>query len=150
MMMSWLIASLHLLALPLGLGGVWIRGRALSETPDAAALRRAFAAADAWGAALVVWIVTGAWRTFGDAEKGMTYYFSQPTFHLKLGLVAIVILLELWPMTTLIRWRFALKRGETVATAAAPIIVLIGRVQAAIVLVILFAATALARGAFAR
>jgi putative membrane protein len=150
MILSWLIATLHLLALPLGLGGVWMRERALCAAPDAAALRRAFTAASAWGAAVVVWLVTGVWRAFGDLEKGTTYYLSQPMFHLKLGLVVIVVLLELWPMATLIRWRYEQKRGKTVDATAAPIIVLISRVQAAMVLVITFVATALARGMFAR
>lgn len=150
MIFSWLIATLHLLALPLGLGGVWIRGRALSAAPDTATLRRAFTATSAWGAAVVVWILTGAWRAFGDLEKGTTYYLSQPMFHLKLGLVVIVVLLELWPMATLIRWRFEQKRGKIVDAAAAPIIAFISRVQVAMVLVIIFAATALARGMFAR
>jgi len=150
MILSWLIASLHVLALPLGLGGVWIRWRALSAVPDAAALRRAFTAGSAWGAAVVVWVLTGAWRAFGGLEKGTTYYLSQPMFHLKLGLVVIVVLLEFWPAATLIRWRLEQKRGKAVDAAAAPIIVLISRVQAAMVLVITFVATALARGMFAR
>jgi len=150
MILSWLIASLHLLALPIGLGGVWIRGRALSAAPDAAALRRAFTAGIAWDAAVVVWILTGAWRAFGGLEKGTTYYLSQPMFHLKLGLVVMVVLLEFWPTATLIRWRLEQKRGKTVAAAAAPIIVLISRIQAAMVLATIFVATALARGMFAR
>ena len=150
MIVSWLIATLHLLALPLGLGGLWERGRALRPAPDDAALRRAFAASDAWGAAVVLWILTGAWRAFGGVEKGAAYYLSQPTFHLKLGLFVVVVLLEVWPTAALIRWRFERKRGEAVSAAAAPAIALISRVQAAIVLVIVFAAAALARGMFAR
>lgn len=150
MILSWLIASLHLLALPIGLGGVWIRGRELSAAPDDAALRRAFTASSAWDAAVVVWILTGAWRAFGGLEKGTAYSLSQPMFHLKLGLVVIVVLLELWPMATLIRWRSEQKRGKTVDAVAASTIVLISRVQAAMVLVITFVATALARGMFAR
>lgn len=150
MIVSWLIATLHLLALPLGLGGVWTRGSALSGVPDGMALRRAFAASTAWGAAVLVWILTGAWRAFGGLEKGAAYYLSQPTFHLKLGLVVIVVFLEFWPMATLIRWHFEQTRGETVDVAAAPAIALISRVQAAIVLVIIFVATAIARGMFAR
>jgi len=150
MILSWLIASLHLLALPLGLGGVWIRGRVLSAAPDAAALRRAFNAGTLWDVAIVVWILTGAWRAFGGLEKGTTYYLSQPMFHLKLGLVVILVLLEFWPTATQFRWRLEQKRGKTVDATAAPIIVLISRVQAAMVLVLTVVATAVARGLFAR
>ena len=43
----WLFAALHLLALGIGLGAVWARGRALRGTLDPAGRRRAFAA-DSW------------------------------------------------------------------------------------------------------
>lgn len=47
MILRWLFAALHLLALGVGLGAVWARGRALRGELDEAGLRRAFSA-DAW------------------------------------------------------------------------------------------------------
>ena len=43
-MTSAIVSSLHLLALALGLPSVFLRGRALRGTLDAAGLRRLFAA----------------------------------------------------------------------------------------------------------
>ena len=48
-MLRWLIATLHLLALPLGLGAIWARSRALSLTRSAADLHRVFVADNLWG-----------------------------------------------------------------------------------------------------
>jgi len=44
----WIVAALHLLALGIGLGAVWVRARALRR-PDPDSLRSAFAADAAWG-----------------------------------------------------------------------------------------------------
>jgi putative membrane protein len=51
-------------------------------------------------------------------------------------------------MITLIRWRGAVRRGVAIDTAAAPTLARISQIQAAVVVVIAFAATALARGFF--
>ena len=42
MTIRWLLAAVHLLALGIGLGAVWARGRALGGAVDAMGLRRAF------------------------------------------------------------------------------------------------------------
>src|SRR3989449_11375442 len=55
----WLLAALHLLALGVGLGAVWARGRALRDARDASGLRRAFYADTWWGVAALLWIGTG-------------------------------------------------------------------------------------------
>src|SRR5688572_11939996 len=103
-----LLAATHLLALGIGLGAVWARGRALRGIVDNAALRRAFAADAWWGIAAVLWLATGLTRLLAGTEKSLAYYVRNPLFHLKMGLFLLVLVLEIWPMITLIRWRRAL------------------------------------------
>jgi uncharacterized membrane protein len=59
-----LVAAFHLLALGIGLGAVWARGRALRGPLDATGLRRAFYADTWWGIAAGLWIATGVARAF--------------------------------------------------------------------------------------
>jgi putative membrane protein len=148
MMLRWLFATLHLLALPLGLGAVWARHRALRATRDAEGLRRVFRADNLWGVAALLWIGTGLLRAFGGLEKGGSYYLHDHVFYAKMGLFALILLLEIWPMSTLIRWRIALGRGRSIDTTSALALARISQIQAGLVILIVFAATALARGLF--
>ncbi len=100
MMLRWLVASLHLLALPLGLGAVWARQRALRAALDAEGLRRVFLADTLWGVAALLWIGTGLLRAFGGLEKGASYYLHDRVFYAKMGLLALILVLEIWPMST--------------------------------------------------
>jgi len=78
----WLLAGFHLLALGIGLGAVWVRGRALSARLDAVGLRAVFLADNFWGGAAGLWIGTGLWRLLAGLEKDTAYYFHN---HLFLG-----------------------------------------------------------------
>jgi len=148
MLLRWLIASLHLLALPLGLGAVWARGSALNAVQQTQDFRRVFLADNIWGLAAALWISTGLLRVFAGLEKGSSYYMHDRVFYVKMGLLAAILLLEIRPMVTLIRWRTAVGRKATVDTSAAPALARVSRIQAAIVMLMVFAATALARGFF--
>jgi putative membrane protein len=148
MTLRWLLASLHLLALPLGLGAVWARQRALRAALDAEGLRRVFLADTLWGVAALLWIGTGLVRAFGGLDKGASYYLHDHVFYAKMGLLALILLLEIWPMSTLIRWRIALGRGASIDTTPALALARISQVQAGLVVLMVFAATALARGLF--
>jgi len=145
-MLRWLLASIHLLGLGIGLGAVWVRGRALRSPLDSAGLRRVFLADTAWGVAALFWISTGLWRLLGGVEKGTAYYLQSHVFLTKMALFALVLALEVWPMVGLIRWRQRVGRGESPDTRAAPIFARISFVQAALVVLAVFAATAMARG----
>ena len=147
-MIVWLIATLHLLTLPLGLGAVWARSRALNRTRSAADLPAVFTADNLWGLAAFLWLTTGLLRVFAALEKPTAYYLHDRVFYIKMGLFLAVFLLELRPMITLIRWRAAAKRGATIDTAPAAALARISQIQVALVVVIAFAATALARGLF--
>jgi len=88
MTIRWLLAAVHLLALGVGLGAVWARGRALQAPLDVPALRRVFYADTWWGIAAVLWIGTGLLRAFGGYEKGAFYYLHNHFFWAKMGLLA--------------------------------------------------------------
>jgi putative membrane protein len=63
-----------------------------------------------------------------------------------MGLLVLVLLLEVWPAVTLVRWRIARKKGAEIDTGAAARLATISYVQAALVVAMVFAATAMARG----
>jgi putative membrane protein len=142
----WIAASLHLLALGIGLGAVWARGRALRSPLDAGTLRQVFYADTLWGLAAVLWISTGLWRLLAGLEKGTGYYLQNQIFLTKMALLAVVLLLEIRPMMTLIRWRRAVARREVPDTRAAPLLARISFVQAGLIALMVFAAAAMARG----
>lgn len=142
----WLLATLHLLALPLGFAAVWIRGGALRERSGALDYRRIFAADSIWGLMGLLWITTGLIRAFGGWEKGATYYLGNHVFWGKMALLVVLLLLEIWPAVTLVRWRVAIRRGAEVDTTVAPRLAAVSRMQAFLVLAMMLAATAVARG----
>lgn len=144
------LAALHLIALGLGLGAVIARGTALRESPSNAALRRAFRSDSIWGLAAILWISTGVWRVLAGIEKPTGLYLTNPVFHAKIGLFLVIILLELWPAITLMRWRRAFSAGESaerlMTSGAGRKIATISHIEALLVVVIVFVAVALARG----
>jgi putative membrane protein len=146
MLIRWLFAAVHLLALGVGLGAVWARGRALRGQLDAAGLRRVFYADSWWGVAALLWIGTGLVRAFGGLEKGTAYYLGNHLFWGKMSLLVLILLLELRPMIALVRWRMELGRGTQPDTRAAPAFARISFVQAVLVMLMVLAATAMARG----
>lgn len=148
MTIRWLLASLHLLALPIGLGAVWIRGRALAAARTNQDLKRVFVADNLWALAAALWIATGLWRVFSGLEKGSSYYLHNHVFYIKMGFLALILLLEISPIVTLIRWRKAVGGGVMADLASAARLALISRFQAALVVLMVFAATAMARGFF--
>ena len=142
-----LLAWLHLLALAVGLAGVWARARALRDSlrdpEDHGALRRAFIGDAWWGVAAVLWLVTGVWRLLGGTEKSTSYYAANHVFYLKIALFLVIVALEIWPMTTLIRWRA--KKADPNPRDAGRIEV-ISYVQCALVVAVVLAAVSMARG----
>ena len=147
MTLRWLIATLHLLTLPLGLGAIWARSRALRRV-QGGNLQRVFLADNLWALAAFLWISTGLLRAFGGLEKGAAYYLHHRAFYVKMSLLVTILALEVWPMITLIRWRIAERRKATPDLSAAPRLALISRIQAGLVILMVFAATAMARGFF--
>jgi putative membrane protein len=67
-------------------------------------------------------------------------------FHAKMGLFVAVLLLEAWPMVTLIRWRIAKARGAAIDTTPMGTFVWINHLETAAILLMPLAAVAMARG----
>jgi len=145
-MTSALVSALHVLALALGLSSVYLRGRALKGPLDRNEIKRLLAADTVWGIAAALWIVTGLLRAFGGLEKGSQFYLQSPLFWTKMALFVTVILLEIWPMVTFIRWRRVLRRGEMPDTSRARALYLINHVEMALVVLMVFVASFMARG----
>jgi putative membrane protein len=143
---SAIVSALHLLALALGLPGVFLRGRALKGPLDDAGLRRLFIADGVWGGAALLWIATGLLRAFAGLEKGSAFYLSSPLFWTKIGLLSAILVLETWPMTVFIRWRTVLRRGGRPDTTAAPRLHAVNHVEMVLVVVMVFVASFMARG----
>ncbi len=98
MAIRWLLAAFHLLALGVGLGAVWARGRALQAPLDVPGLRRVFYADAWWGIAALLWIGTGLVRAFGGFEKGsFSYLHNRATRFARISFVqgALVVLMVL-------------------------------------------------------
>ena len=141
-MWTILFAGVHILTLAVGFAAVVARGRAFARRD----LSAAFEADNWWGLAAVLWLVTGLARAFGGLDKGTAYYLANSMFHAKMGLFVAVLLLEAWPMVTLIRWRIAKARGAAIDTTPMGTFVWINHLETAAVLLMPLAAVAMARG----
>ena len=145
-MLSAVVSSLHLLALAVGLPSVFLRGRALKGRLDREGLRRLFAADTVWGIAAELWLATGVLRAFGGLEKGTAFYLGSWLFLAKMGLFVLIVALEIRPMVTLIRWRAVLRGGGVPDTSAARSLYHLTHVELALVVVMVFVASFMARG----
>lgn len=125
---------------------MWARGRALQAPLDGTALRRVFYADNWWGVAALVWIATGLARAFGGFEKGTFYYVHNSLFWTKMALLLGILALELQPMIALIGWRRAAARGQAPDTRRASRFARTSFIQAILVILMVLAATAMARG----
>ncbi len=151
-MISSLIASLHYLALAIGMGAVFMRGRyfkAVAENPTSELeTKRLLVADNFWGVAALLWIATGLTRAFGGLEKGTEWYLNNPLFHVKIGLFLLVFLLEIAPMVALIRLRVhkAKTASPHITTQQLLRFRKINHSEAMLVFIIIFIASAMARG----
>jgi putative membrane protein len=150
MILRWVLAAVHLLALGIGLGAVYVRGRALSGRMDADKVRVALSADAWWGLAAILWVSSGLWRLLGSVEKDTAYYMGSHVFLTKMALFLGILAMEIRPIVTLSRWRRELARGIPPNTTAAPRISRLSYAQAVLVVLIVLAATAMARGIGAR
>jgi putative membrane protein len=149
-MLRLTLAWLHLLALGIGLGAVLTRASSLREPITPGSLRRAFRSDMMWGIAAMIWIGTGLWRLFASTEKSTSFYLDNRLFWTKMGLLLAILVLEVWPMVTLIRWRIASAKRTGPNTNAWPRtarrIAAISTLQAVLVAAMVLVAVAMARG----
>lgn len=148
MLVQWFLAAIHLLAFAMALSGVLARGKALRSLVDSepSTVGRVLTADNIWGISALVLLVTGGLRAFGGYEKGSEYYLHQPLFHVKMTLLVLILLLELAPMIRFIKWRIALARGTHLDLHQAGLFARISHLQALLVVLMMIAATGMARG----
>ncbi|WP_109478140.1 DUF2214 family protein [Paraburkholderia sp. C35] len=146
MLIRWLLAAIHLLGYGFALAAIVGRTRGLRRLSGPAGLQRVFAADSVWGITAVVMIVTGLMRAFGGFEKGADYYLHEPLFHIKMAALVLILALEIAPMMTLIRWRAAMRSGETPDLSRARRMARIGHWQGILLVVMVLAASGMARG----
>jgi putative membrane protein len=150
-MLRIILAVAHLVALVMGMSSIDMRARSLRRLrTEPNALRNAFTADTMWGIAAALWISTGLWRWFAGTEKSPAYYPNNHIFLAKMGFLLLILLLEIWPMVTLIRWRIAAKNGtlppmDQLAETGGKLAI-VSRVQALLVFAMLIAAVMMARG----
>jgi putative membrane protein len=141
-----IVSSLHVLALAIGLPAVFLRGRALRGPLDQAGFLRLFIADNMWGGAAALWLATGLLRAFAGLEKGSAFYLGSSLFWTKMALFALVVVLEIRPMVTFLRWRAVLRAGGRPDTSGARRLYVVCHVQMAIVVAMVVIASFMARG----
>ena len=146
MLVRWLFAAVHLLGFGIGLGSAWARGLALRGELNPAGLRRVFYADNWWGISALLLIGTGLVRAFGGLEKGSGYYLHNHLFLTKMALLGLILVLEIAPMLTLIRWRMQVRRGAQPDTRSAGRFAATSSLQAVLLMLMVIAATGMARG----
>jgi putative membrane protein len=149
------LAVLHLLALGIGLAAIYSRARNAHRIGSAQdAVTRTFAADTFWGIAAILWIGTGLWRAFAGTDKTPSYYWHNNIFLAKMAFLVVILLLEIWPMMTLVRWRVAVSKDRFPTDedigAKARAIARISDVQTLLVVAMVTAAVLMARGYGAR
>ncbi len=147
MLSQWILAAVHLFAFALAFWAVLTRGTAFSQlSAGTGELKRVLLADNLWGLSALTLLITGAMRAFGGYEKGSDYYLHQPLFHLKMTLLVLILLVELAPMITLIKWRIASSRGVALDSGRAKLYARISHVEALLLILMMVAATGMARG----
>jgi putative membrane protein len=144
---SALLSAIHVLTLALGLGAVFMRGRALARPLDEVGWQRLLAADNVWGIAAGLWIASGLGRLFfGGKERA--FYWHNGLFWVKLALFGVVFALELAPMITFIRARSARARGTALPRFSVEAYRRINAAEVVLVVTIVFVAAFMARGAW--
>ena len=141
------LSALHVLTLGLGLGAVYARGRALAGRLDEAGWNRLLAADNVWGLAALLWITTGLGRVFFGGKE-TSFYWRNGFFWTKMAVFALVFALEIVPMVTLMRVRTARRRGTAVPQFSVEVFRRINTAELVLVVVIVFVAAFMARGAW--
>ena len=147
MLVSALLSAVHLLTLGLGLGAVFMRGRALARPLDDAGWQRLLAADNLWGIAAGLWIASGLGRVFFGGKEP-AFYWRNGFFWVKLALFGFVFALELTPMMTFLRVRSARRRHAALPRFSVEAYRRINSAEVVLVVAIVFVAAVMARGAW--
>ena len=115
MTLEAILAALHLVAILTFV--VFLSSQAAlcrSEWMNAAVVERLVRLDVIYGVAALVMIGSGLARLFWGI-KGVSWYVSQPLFHIKITIVVVMAILSIWPSIMFRRWRRQLQ-----ATGALP------------------------------
>lgn len=148
---SSIVASLHFVAIGLGLGSIYMRARCLKAvrlSPVPLNFENVFRCDNLWALAALLWLGTGLLRAFAGLEKGTAYYMQSSGFWLKMALFISVCLIEIIPAVTLLGWRKQIKSGELprnldVVTRR---LFMFSHIEMTLVFLMIFIASAMARG----
>lgn len=148
--MSTIIAALHFIGLGLSFTGVSLRIQGIRQALRTKELRGVFLGDNIWGIAGILILVTGLLRAFGGYEKGSSFYLQNSWFHFKLSAFILIVLLEIYPMIQLIKWRISRKTSLQDSEAASDLVVLkrtdwISKIELVLLFVIVFLAAAMTR-----
>ena len=105
MTLEAILAALHLVAILTFV--VFLSSQAAlcrSEWMNAAVVERLVRLDVIYGAAALVMIGSGLARLFWGI-KGMSWYVSQPLFHIKITIVVVMAIMSIWPSIMFRRWR---------------------------------------------
>ncbi len=105
MTLEAILAALHLVAILTFV--VFLSSQAAlcrSEWMNAAVVERLVRLDVIYGAAALVMIGSGLARLFWGI-KGVSWYVSQPLFHIKITIVVVMAILSIWPSIMFRRWR---------------------------------------------
>ena len=119
MTLEALLAALHLLAVLTLV--VFLSSQAALcrvEWMNAAVVRRLARLDLIYGIAALALLITGLARLYWGT-KGVSWYVSQPLFHLKMTLFVLTALLSIKPSITFRRWLRALDAGQALPDAEA-------------------------------
>ncbi|MDB5850483.1 MAG: hypothetical protein JWP29_4235 [Rhodoferax sp.] len=144
---SAFFAFLHFAAVFCIVGTVFYERLAFSRNPSLEEARR-LQQCDRWyGAFAVILLAVGLLRVF-YFEKGATFYFANPFFHLKIGLFVAVGLLSIYPTVKFIGWGKATRQGmaPTVSAKEFTTIRRLLGLELLLLLAVALCASAMARG----
>jgi putative membrane protein len=119
----------------------------LARPLDAETWRTLLLADTVWGIAAALWIASGLARVFFGGKE-TSFYWNNGFFWVKMALFGIVFGLEMTPMMTFIRVRNALKRGAALPQFSVDTFRKINSAETHLVVVIVFVAAFMARGAW--
>ena len=146
MTLRWLLAFVHLLALPIGLAAVYVRAHSLRDVARGGPPMTAITADAFWGAAAFLWISTGVWRVLAGIEKPTDYYMANWLFHAKMTMLGLILLLEIRPIIVIGKWRRQVRKRAPIEIHAARGMATTSWIQVALVVLMILAASGMTRG----
>ena len=136
-----IVSALHVLGVAMALAGITWRARALWRDDLSAAL----SADNLWGLSALVMLGSGLIRLF-YFDKPVEWYLMSPLFHAKMGVLVLVLLLELWPMASLVMLRVRRARGDSGGLSRRIGLAWVSTIEVVLVVLMPFLAAMMARG----